>query len=323
MFSAMPKDLKTQAVRVAVIGAGRWGTRIIQTLKTFSLCEVAYVEARDYRTLIHKKDIDAVLVATPGATHAQVALPFIKKGLSVFIEKPLTTCVKDAQLLKRAAEKSGSLVFIGHIQLYNGAFCAAKELSAKIGRIRFMTSEGSNNGPYRDDMSAIWDWAPHGISMMLDILGVKPTTVEAWGVSTLRPETALHDVGYIKLNFPKGVTGFVFTSWLFPEKRKKLTIVGEKSTIVFDDMAEKKVTLYEDMGPDVEEKSVIQKEPRVSYPSYDVVSPLTRELKAFLEMVRTRAKPRTDIDNGIAAVSILEAAEKSIKRTFRARAMLS
>src|SRR3989344_3759149 len=118
----MHKEIKKQKVRVAVIGAGQWGTRIIKTLETLPDCEVVYVEARNYENLINKSDIDAVLVATPGSTHYRVALPFVKKGLPVFIEKPMTTSFKDAHILKQAAKKSGSLIFVGHIHLYNPAF---------------------------------------------------------------------------------------------------------------------------------------------------------------------------------------------------------
>ena len=313
----MHKEIKKQKVRVAVIGAGQWGTRIIKTLETLPDCEVVYVEARNYENLINKSDIDAVLVATPGSTHYRVALPFVKKGLPVFIEKPMTTSFKDAQILKQAAKKSGSLIFVGHIHLYNPAFLKAKELTKHIGRIRFIVSEGSNNGPYRNDMSALWDWAPHDISMILDVVGTTPVSVEGWGLSSLRPETALDDVAFVKINFSDGVAGFVFNSWLFSEKRKRLTIIGEKSSIVFDDTATKKVIFYENMGPDVEGKSIIRKEPSVSYPPYDPTLSLIPELEAFLEMVRTNTKPKTDIDNGLLVVKIIEAAEKSIRMKKR------
>ncbi|MDP3726220.1 MAG: Gfo/Idh/MocA family oxidoreductase [bacterium] len=300
-------------LRIALIGRGRWGRNIEKTLRGLSQCTLAYVAERDYRALIAKKDIDAVIVATPGSTHARVALPFIKRSLPVFIEKPLTTNLRDAGMIKKAAEKSGSLIFVGHLHHYNPAYLKTKELIQKIGKIRFMVAEGSNNGPYRNDMSALWDWAPHDIYMMVDLVGSLPKSLQAWGVSSLRPKTILHDIGYIKLNFKNGVTGFIFNSWLFPEKRKKLTVVGEKSSIVFDDTASQKVTLYKNMGPQIIKKSVIQKEPKILYPKYDTASPLTAELKAFISAVQNGTKPKTGIQEGLTIVKTLDAAEKSIK----------
>ena len=295
------------------MGAGRWGKNIIDTLRTLPDCKIVYIEKRDYRRLVKKQGFDAVVVATPGSTHARVALPFIKRGLLVFIEKPMTTSLKDAKMLAEAAKKSGSLVFVGHIQLYNPAYVKTKELIKKIGTIRFILGEGSNNGPYRDDMSAFWDHAPHDISMMLDILGKMPKNVEAWGVSLLRPQSAIHDIAYAKLTFPNGIVGFIFNTWIFPEKRRRLVVVGKKSTVVFDHVAQKRVLFYENMGPLVKESAVIRKEPKISYPKYNTVAPLEAELRAFLEMVRTNKKPKTDVVEGLEVVRVLDAAEKSIR----------
>jgi len=310
-----------KSYRTAVIGKGLWGQKIIATLEKLPGAVLAYIETHNYHKLIAKKDIDAVIIATPASTHAQVALPFVKRGLPVFIEKPMTTRLSDAKLLKTDAQKSGSLVFVGHIHLYNPAYKKAKELVQKIGRIRFLYGEGSNNGPYRSDISAMWDWAPHDIAMMIDLVGNKPVSTQAWGVSSLRPKTKLHDISYIKLNFPEGVTGFIFSSWLFPEKRKKVTIVGERSTVVFNDTADQKITVYEDMGPVVKKNKsgaeVLRKEPKVIHPLYAKDMPLTLELKAFFQNIRLKEKPKTDIAEGITVIKVLEAVEKSIAQGGR------
>lgn len=305
--------------RIAVIGKGRWGKNIIATLEKLPEAAIAYIETKNYKKLLTKKDIDAVVIATPASTHTDIALPFIKQGFPVFIEKPMTASLADAKRLKAAAQKSGSLVFVGHIHIYNPAYKKAKELVKKIGRIRFLYGEGSNNGPYRNDVSAMWDWAPHDIAMMLDIIGSKPVSVQAWGISTLRPKTKLHDAAYIKLTFQDGIIGLIFNSWLFPEKRKRLTIVGEKSTIVFDDTAEQKIIFYKNMGPLLKKKKgaveVLRKEPEVIRPPCSGDSPLTLELKAFLNSIKTKEKPKTGINEGVAVVEVLEAAEKSIAQS--------
>ncbi len=282
---------------------------------------MAYIETHNYQKLILKKDIDAIIVATPASTHARVALPFIKQGLPVFIEKPMTTNLADAKRLEAAAQKSWSLVFVGHIHLYNPAYKKVKELVKKIGPVRFLYGEGSSNGPYRNDISAMWDWAPHDIAMMLDLIDSRPISVQAWGVSSLRSNTKLHDTVYIKLSFSNGTAGFIFNSWLFPEKRKRLTIIGQKSSIIFDDTAEQKLTLYENMGPALKKNKniteVLRKEPEIIHPSYDQGAPLTLELRSFFRNIRLKEKPKTGVKEGIAVVEILEAAEKSINQDGR------
>lgn len=132
--------------------------------------------------------VDAVVVATPGSTHAAVALPFIRQGVPTFIEKPMATSLSDASRLCRAVDKSGTTVFVGHIHLYNEAFLKMKELAKEAGKIRTVHFEGMNDGPIRDDMSVLWDWGPHGVSMILDLLGKKPTHVQGWGYLGLRPK---------------------------------------------------------------------------------------------------------------------------------------
>lgn len=299
-------------VRLALIGAGRWGKNIIKTLESFHECELAYIETRDYRTLIDKTDIGAVIVATPGATHAEVALPFIKRGLPVFIEKPFTTSLADAERLQKAAEESGAIIFVGHLHLYNPPYIAIKKLLPSIGKVRWIYAEGSNNGPYRDDTSALWDWAPHDVILMLDMLGSMPSRVQAWGASVLRPGAHLDDIAFIKLEFPNGIAGFIYNSWLSPEKRKKVSIIGEKSSIVFDDIAEKKVALYENMGPEVLGNVVTRNEPIISYPTYDDGKSLELELKAFLRTVLEKEKPLSGVAEGLRVVTVLDAAERSI-----------
>jgi len=288
-----------KSVRLAVIGRGRWGKNIIKTLEALPECVVAYVVTREYKELLKKSDIDGVIIATPPSTHAEIALPFIERGLPVFIEKPMTTSVVSAKRLLAASKKHGTPVFVGHIHLYNPAYHAAKKAIQKVGRLRMIVGEGANNGPVRNDYSAMWDWAPHDLSMMLDMVGKMPTRVQAWGVAKLRPGTKLWDFSQIKLEFPGGVTGIVMSSWLMPQKRKRLNVVGEKGSVVYDDtLGEKKVSVL--TGTEV------------TYPTYARDMPLTLEMKEFLAATRTGKKPKTDVLQGLAVVVILEAAEKSI-----------
>jgi predicted dehydrogenase len=239
--------------------------------------------------------IRGVLVATPGSTHAEVALPFIKQGLPVFIEKPMTTSVRDAERIVRAAQQSGSRVFVGHVHLYNPAYVKLKALLPKIGQIRLIRFEGMAAGPVRDDMSVLWDWGPHGISMALDLLEKAPQHVQAWGYTL--PGRRLHDAVQARFLFAPDVQMFLSVSWMSPEKRVKLTVSGAHGSLVFDDTAAHKVTLATARG--------------ISHPRHSAQLPLTQELQAFLGTVKASEEPMTGSEQGHAVVHILAAVERS------------
>lgn len=299
---------------LALIGRGRWGANIQRTLSQLPGCNVPYIETRDWKRLLNMRDLDGVLVATPGSTHAEIALPFIERGISTFIEKPLTTNLRDALRLKNAAKKSGARVFVGHVHLYNPVYQKAKTLARRTGTLRFLFAEGMNNGPYRDDISVLWDWAPHDLAMALDLLNMLPRTVQATGMSVLRPRTKLHDVATLHLEFPSGVHFFGQYSWMAPEKRKRLVMQGSRHTVIYDDVAEKKVLLLRNLGPTVRGRTIERQEPTIEYPSYRSASPLAEELRAFVQYIRTGRRPPSDLAQGVEVVRILDAAERSIAR---------
>lgn len=319
-------------LRIGLFGLGRWGTNILNTLKGMKGVEVVVFDPTQnpsHPPLVPtspkgfagrgRGEFDGVIVATPGSTHAKVALPFIKAGIPTYIEKPLTISLADARKLERAAKKSGAIVFAGHLHLYNPAYQVAKKAAQKAGKIRYLLFEGMNNGPFRDDMSAMWDWASHDVYLAIDLMNdVLPTQVQAWGIKTLRPQTSLYDWASIKLTFPNHVEAVSTTSWLAPEKRKKVTIVREKDSIVFDDtQPSHKVLVYKGMGPTVRGTAVERREPKISYPHYSSKQALRAELEAFISTIKTGKQPVTGLEQGIGVVRVLAAAEKSIKRDGR------
>lgn len=313
-------------LRIALIGLGRWGTKIYNTLKSLEGVEVAVFDVKEADEKKEAAQFDGVIVATPGATHAEVALPFIQAGLPTYIEKPITTSLTEAKGLQRAAEKSGAMIFSGHIHRYNPAYLVAKERVKKAGKIRYLYFEGTNNGPYRDDMSAMWDWAPHDVYLTIDLMGKLPKSIQAWGIETLRPHKRLHDFAVIKMKFHDGRVAISTTSWLLPAKQKKATIVCAKDTIVFDDVAEKKVTVYKGMGPafappaggatadrPAGKPTMLRQEPEIFYPPYDSKPPLQAELEAFIRCIKIGQEPPTDLEDGFNVVCVLAAAEQSIR----------
>lgn len=306
-------------LRIGLFGLGRWGTHIVNTLRAMKGVEVEVFGARSSPGKTSRRSsLDGVIIATPGSTHAEVALPFIKAGIPTFIEKPLTTSKADARKLEQAAKKSGARIFVGHIHCYNPAYLVAKEQATRAGKLRYLYFEGMNNGPFRDDMSTMWDWAPHDVYVAMDLMGeVLPARVQAWGITTLRPHTSLYDVSVLKMTFPDGREALSITTWLFPEKRRKVTIVGEHDSVVFDDVATQKVSVYRGLGPRVARGAIVSTEPRIIYPRYSRKPALQAELEAFVHALTTGEQPRAGLEQGVAVVRVLAAAEKSMKHEGR------
>ena len=279
-------------MHIALIGSGKWGTAIARTLDTFPDVKLTVVEKGNSPP----DGIDGVIIATPSATHAAVALPFIEQGIPTFIEKPLTTSIIDAERIREAVARSHTPVFVGHIYLYNPAFQKVKGLLPTLGTLSYVLSEKMNYGP-RTDASVFWDWLPHDASMLFELFGT-PQTVQAWGIARAGANDR-YDMATIRFTFENAPASVSIISWLSPEKRKHMTFVGEKGALVFDDGAEKKLILYR--GADV------------TYPEYESELPLTRELRVFIDSVRHKSFTSDGLTMGYRIVSLVAAAEASAR----------
>lgn len=289
---------------LALIGAGRWGKNYIKTIRSLSSCELpeSFIKTKNYKELFSFDNIDGVIIATPASTHFQIAKEFLNRGFNLLIEKPLATNYKDALRLYEVAKKNKNIVMVGHIFLYNPAFLKVKKIAQDIGNIRHISTEGMNYGPIRTDISALWDWAPHDISMSIDLLGGLPEEVSGYGVSVLRPNTKFYDTCSLKLRFPKNIFVFINISWLSPIKKRSMTIVGEKSTIIFDDTVEKKISLVDNLNK------------KTIYPSYSGQASLSEEISSFVDLIRNKeAINKSDLKMGLDVVKVIEACEKSIR----------
>lgn len=278
-------------IRLGLVGHGRWGRNIERTLLSFPGVSV---------TVIGKGEkaparLDGVLIATQSEKHAEVALPYIRAGVATFIEKPMTTNVVDAERIIEAAKRCGTIVFVGHLYLYHPAFLRALDLLPKLGTIRHVLCMGMN-GSSRSDCSVLWDWLPHDLSMAFAIFGGAPSKVAAWSLDGGRtPKTAL-------TKFYFGDTPVVSTiSWLSPVRRRQMTIVGAKATLVFDDKAERILSFYDKL----------ENEPY--FPGFSNELPLTRELRVFLETVQSGTLDTSNVELGVDIVRAIAAAEQSVE----------
>lgn len=322
-------------INLALIGIGKWGKNYLATIKAFPDCRIKYlcsassrnlkpfkknyIITTNFKELFNLQDIDGVIIATPGSTHFPIAQEFVKRGFNVLIEKPLAIKYADSLKLKELKKQTNTKILIGHVYLFDPAYLKTKELIKDIGPVKSISYEAENNGPYRNDMSVLWDLGPHAISLILDIYNKLPYQITAWGFKSLRPKTKLFDLVSLKLKFSGQNEAFIKLSWLYPFKRRELVIIGSKSALVYNDLLSNKITLYESMWPDIKEEYLIRKKPIIKYPTYANRLPLEVELGEFIGAIKKNQDiNRSDLDFGIRVTKVLHFAEQSIKKEGKA-----
>jgi len=333
-------SLRSQQLNVAVVGCGRWGMNYVRVLgelpqvaRVFAcdnrLHRLEHVHARfpsvetavDLEAVLDAEDVDAVIVATPASTHYTLALPLLDRGLSVLLEKPMTTEVGEARKLIEAANQTGVTLAVGHTFLHNSAVQKVKEIisAGDIGRMYYLYSRRTNLGPIRGDVNALWDLAPHDISIFNYLLEDKPVWVSAVGVNALGARQT--DVGFVALGYQGGVVAHVHVSWLDPFKVRELVLVGSERRVVFDDLDpaepvriyEKGVTPLEDPDDDVGVPAHLIRDGDIISPAIDASEPLKNQVAEFLECVVSGARPRTNAEIGLQVVAAMDAIDRSLE----------
>ncbi len=330
---------------VAVIGAGYWGPNLIRNFSQIPGCHMKLCVDKDETKLNRIKDlycdiqistrlediledeeINAVSIATPVFTHTPLALACLNAGKHVLIEKPMAASSRECQMLIEAAQKNNKTLMVGHTFEFTAPVHKAKEIidSGELGEIQYINCSRLNLGLFQQDINVIWDLAPHDISIILYLLGKYPVSVNAQGKAHYKP--GIEDVATTTLNFQNGAIAFIQNSWLDPAKTRKITIVGSKKMMVYDDIkTNEKIKIY-DKGIDTPPYYDTFAEFHYSYRYGDIHiphikehEPLRRECMHFLECIQTGKRPVTDGYNGLRVVSILEAANKSIKENGTAQ----
>ncbi len=326
-------------IRIGVVGAGYWGPNLIRNVVQtpgavlHSVCDLdaprlariqeLYPSTRttsDFAALIDDDEVDALIVATPAHTHYALGRQALEAGKHVLIEKPLALESLHAQELVSVADANQCVLMVGHTFMYNSAVNKIKTLidAGEIGDVYYIYSNRVNLGRVRKDINALWNIAPHDISIMTYLLGQVPVQVSAQGRIFLQPD--IEDVVFVTLAFPDNIIGHVQVSWLDPSKVRRMTVVGSTKMIVYDDVAsEGKVKIYDKgilkVGQDniFGEYQVKLHSGDIHIPKIDMSEPLRNECTHFVECIRTGARPLTDGRNGLEIVQILEAAQHSLK----------
>lgn len=311
-------------MKVAVIGSGKWGRNLVRNFNDLSALG-AIVESdtsrhaelmRDYPGIpvhprleeLSPKMIGAVVIATPVPTHFAVATAALNMGFDVFVEKPMTFAVKDAEELAALASSKGRVLMVGHLLLYQPAIrWIASYLKEKgLGRIHSLHQERLNLGRARSVENALWSLGVHDIAVILHLVGASPYDVQATGQCAL--QGAVEDDVYVHLKFPGGVQAHLHTSWLWPEKSRKLTIVGELGMLVFDELKQTVTLHMKSINPSLEN---VDKGAAVVFQASD--EPLRLELTHFLERLADRQAPSSDGKSGTEVIRVLDAATRLLR----------
>lgn len=332
-----------EPVRVALVGYGYWGGNLARNIAAASNLELvgisdpaserrdaakrAYGDVRTWTSLdevLAAEDVEAVVLATPALMHEEMALAVLDAGRHVLVEKPIAMNAAGADRVVAAAGAAGKIAMVGHTFLYSPPVRLLAEYIAtgRLGNIKYLYSQRLSLGKIRRDCNALWNFAPHDVSIMLYLLKDRPVEVSARSLSLIDPNIA--DVFFATMQFPSGVGTNLHVSWLDPRKTRLMTVVGDDKMAVFDDVSpDQKITVF-DAGVaqgstlgEYESMGEFQWKTRagdILIPKVTMREPLLTELEEFGAACRSGQPPLTDARHGADVVRILEAIDESARR---------
>ena len=336
--------MSSKQITLAQIGCGYWGPNLLRNFSAQSDCRVKYVvdtsperrsyvetnfprtqAIKDFDTVLNDAEIDAVIIATPAASHHQLAKLALESGKHIFVEKPLATSTMLADELVALAAARNRTLMAGHTFLYNAAVRYAKKLldEGELGQVYYIYSQRLNLGQVRSDVNAWWNLAPHDVSILLYLMKDElPVSVSAVGVSYIQP--GIEDVVFATLKWANGVSAHIHVSWLDPGKVRKMTFVGSRKMVVYDDVGDDKIMVFDkgvDRVPKIGEQmdydqfnyQLVHRTGDVWLPRISFQEPLKGEAAHFLECLRSGQTPLTGPRHGRDVVAVLEATQTALQ----------
>lgn len=331
-------------VNFGLVGVGYWGPNLARNLNGLQNGRLRWIcdtrrEALDkiaagypgasattsLGEMLNAPDLDAVVVATPAGTHFELTKQCLQAGKHALVEKPLAMSTAECDELIELADKRKLKLMVGHTFLYNPATAKLKELldQGELGDVYYAYATRVNLGQIRRDVNAMWNLAPHDVSILLYLLNAVPERVSAKGITHI--QEGIEDVVFMYLDFPGGVTAHVHVSWLDPGRVRKLTIVGSRKMVIYDDadpdcklqILDKGVTKVPNKAEAFSsfgEFQLLLRAGDVSIPKIPATEPLKAECQHFADCILNNQRPLTDGVNGRQVVRILEAAQESMRR---------
>ncbi len=332
-------------VKIAIVGAGYWGPNLIRNVESLPnadpewVCDLdgsrlkrvgsQYPSIRvttDLEEILRDRETEAVILATQAETHAELGLRILAAGKHLLVEKPMAMNTGEAEALVEKAEAEGLVLMVGHTFEYNAAVRKVRKLieAGELGEVFYLYSQRVNLGKVRTDCNAMWNLAPHDVSIANYLVGESPAWVTASGYKFLNRE--LEDVVFMTIGYPQERVAHIHVSWLDPNKVRRTTIVGSKKMVVYDDMSTdakvkvydkgvEKVTPngYDPVAPPFGEFQYLTRSGDVWIPKIDFHEPLHEEVSHFAACIERGEKPRTDGRNGLDVVKVLDAAQRSLE----------
>jgi len=330
--------------RIAQIGFGYWGPKILRAISSHGDVEIVAVSDKDKQQLaqagrafptaalldgidelIARPDVEALIVALPAGLHFDVTKKALEAGMHCFVEKPLALTTADCATLVELAAKKQRVLMVGHTFEYHGAVRKIKTLidAGEIGQIYSIIAQRMNLGRIRQDVDAMWNLAPHDISIALYWLdNAMPVSIRAQGFSHLPRPKPLADLTYLTMEFASGAVAHVISSWLSPEKIRKVMLVGSKKMVTYDDVNVETMVQIHDKGvdlnamptPDYGEYQTLVRSGDLIIPALRLTEPLRVEMHHFVDCIRHGKAPVSDGESGLRVTRILEAASESMAR---------
>jgi predicted dehydrogenase len=337
-----PCHTEEESIRFGVIGYGYWGPNVVRNLQNLdgsqlvAICDKSPGASRraqqaypsvsvttDCKEILASTDIDAVAIVTPVWTHHELAKAALQNGKHVFVEKPLTSTVAEAEELIELADKKNLTIMVDHTFLFTGAVRKIRQLidEGTLGDLYYYDSTRVNLGLFQHDINVVWDLAPHDLSIMDYLIKEKPEAIVATGERHLN---GFVDVAFLTVYFPRNIIAHINVNWLSPVKVRTTLIGGEKMMLVWNDLeADEKIKVY-DKGVEMTNKQGLY-QLLVSYRSGDMWAPkveqteaLRVELSYFADCILNNKRPSNDGIAGLRVVRMLEAAEESLKERGKA-----
>lgn len=322
-------------ITVGQIGVGYWGPNLLRNLNSNDGCNVKVVAdlSKDRREFVEKsypnvfvtedvnnifndQDIDAVIISTPASTHYELAIRSLNSNKHILVEKPMATTSEEVKHIKELSSKKELVAMVGHTFLYNSAVRCVKSIidSGEIGNVRYIYSQRLNLGRIRNDIDALWNLAPHDISIIQYLLDeIEPISVSRSGQSYV--QDGIDDVVFLNLAYPNKVIANIHVSWLDPQKTRKMVIVGSKKMIIYDDIADNKVIVYDKgidrmsiLGENMDFDSYNNfnyREGKCYYPDFVWEEPLKKEINHFLKCINNSETCLTDCLHAEKVINIL------------------
>ena len=329
-------------IRIALVGVGYWGPNLARNIAQCPAAELAGICDRDGKraaqmaatyapafaetdlnATLARPDVDAIVLATPSGLHFEQAKAALEAGKHVMVEKPLAHSAAEARVLDDLAKAHGRTLMVGHTFLYNNIVHDVKRRidGGELGKVLYVYAQRLNLGRFRTDSDVVWTLAPHDVSILNFWFGARPVRVSARGHAFVHPRANVAEVAFVHFEYPDGRVAHLHLSWLDPQKRREMVVVGSERMLVYDDMnSDAHIRLYDKRAEAEHQSGNIYfadfttrlRAGDLVVPNVRLVEPLKVEIAHFADCIATGKTPRTDARHGTEVVAALEAASKSM-----------